>query len=87
MDDRPAPQGAGDLPRVAAVLDARRHALLVYSLKLTRHPQRMVRADVQRLRTAGLTDTDVLHLAELVAYYAYVNRIADGLGVQLERAD
>jgi len=26
----------------------------------------------------------VLQLAEVVAYYAYVNRIADGLGVALE---
>lgn len=44
----------------------------------------MVRDDVERLRTAGLSDTDVLHLAEVVSYYAYVNRIADGLGVMLE---
>lgn len=32
----------------------------------------------------GLADADVLALAEVVAYYAYVNRIADGLGVELE---
>ncbi|MEM6673073.1 MAG: hypothetical protein AAF726_09525 [Planctomycetota bacterium] len=44
----------------------------------------MERADVQRLREQGLCDADVLGLAECVAYYAYVNRIADGLGVQLE---
>ena len=40
--------------------------------------------DIEVLRSAGLSDTDVLHLAELVGYYAYVNRIADGLGVELE---
>ena len=26
----------------------------------------------------------ILHVAEVTAYYAYVNRIADGLGVELE---
>ena len=36
------------------------------------------------LRAVGYTDLDVLHAAELVAYYAYANRIADGLGVELE---
>lgn len=44
----------------------------------------MRRADVDALRAAGLSDQDVLHAAEVVAYYAYVNRIADGLGVELE---
>ena len=44
----------------------------------------MERADVDRLRRAGYTDRDVLHIAEIVGYYAYANRIADGLGIPLE---
>ena len=44
----------------------------------------MRRTHVDALRAAGLSDADVLGLAECVAYYAYVNRIADGLGVALE---
>lgn len=44
----------------------------------------MVKGDVQSLRAEGLTDKDILGLCECVAYYAYVNRIADGLGVMLE---
>ncbi|HEY3022833.1 MAG TPA: peroxidase-related enzyme, partial [Actinomycetota bacterium] len=32
----------------------------------------------------GFSDADVLHIAEVTAYYAFVNRIADGLGVELE---
>jgi uncharacterized protein YciW len=42
------------------------------------------RADVEALRDAGFRDADVLAIAEVTAYYAYVNRIADGLGVTLE---
>ena len=44
----------------------------------------MVREDVDRLRAVGLSDRDVLEVCEVAAYYAYVNRIADGLGVELE---
>lgn len=68
----------------SAGLDPRRTALLDYAVKLTRTPSSVVAQDVEALRDAGLSDTDVLHLAELVGYYAYVNRIADGLGVELE---
>jgi len=58
--------------------------MLRYALKLTREPSSMGRGDVEALRAAGFSDADVLHVAEVTAYYAYVNRIADGLGVELE---
>lgn len=70
-----------------AGLDARRGAMLEYAEKLTRAPDRMERGDVERLRAAGLADADILAIAEVTAYYAYVNRIADGLGVELEGGD
>ena len=44
----------------------------------------MRRDDVDALRIVGLHDEDVLALVEVVAYYAYANRIADGLGIRLE---
>jgi len=68
----------------AAGLDERRTAILAYAERLTLTPAEMRSADVDALRDAGLADADVLGLAECVAYYAYANRIADGLGVRLE---
>ena len=65
-------------------VDERRLAMLRYSVKLTREPWAMEAADVETLRGVGLSDTDILHVAEIVGYYAYANRIADGLGVPLE---
>ncbi len=65
-------------------LDQRRFTMLSYATKLTLTPQSMHQDDVESLRSAGFSDCDVLHIAEVVAYYAYVNRIADGLGVELE---
>jgi uncharacterized peroxidase-related enzyme len=58
--------------------------MLDYADKLTRTPAEMGREDVEALRRTGFSDADVLHIAEVTAYYAYVNRIADGLGVDLE---
>ncbi len=44
----------------------------------------MQRDDVRALREAGLSDAEILDVCQVTAYYAYVNRLADGLGVELE---
>lgn len=67
-----------------AGLSGARVAMLNYAVKLTLQPGEMTSADVDSLRSAGFRDRDVLDICEVVAYYAYVNRIADGLGVALE---
>ena len=70
------PRGASLEPRDRAIAD--------YAWKLTREPDAMVETDLAPLRAAGLTDDAILWLAEVVAYFNYVNRLADGLGVRLE---
>jgi len=69
--------------RVAGLSEAR-FAMLTYAVKLTETPAEMVAADVESLRSAGFSDRDVLDINELTAYFAYANRIADGLGIELE---
>ena len=44
----------------------------------------MSKADLGALRDECLSDRDILDVAMITAYYAYVNRIADGLGVGIE---
>lgn len=58
--------------------------MLRYALQLTVRPGDMAEGDVQSLRVQGFSDTDILHIAEVVGYFAYANRIADGLGIPLE---
>ena len=58
--------------------------MLTYAEKLTLEPWRMVEADVIALRDAGFTDADILDINQITGYYAYVNRLADGLGMELE---
>ncbi len=68
-------------------LDPRRLAMLTYVEKLTRTPGAVSRTDVEALRAVGFDDKDVLQIVEIAAYYAYANRIADGLGVALEGSE
>jgi uncharacterized peroxidase-related enzyme len=58
--------------------------MIGYAVKLTRSPGQMEQADVAALRAAGFSDRDVLDITEVTAYYAYANRIADGLGITIE---
>ena len=68
----------------AAPLAPKERAMLDYAAKLTREPWTMRADDVQALRDVGFGDADILDIAQIVAYFAYVNRIADGLGVGVE---
>ncbi len=58
--------------------------MLDYSVKLTREPWAMVEADVEGLRAAGWSDAAILDINQVTGYYAFVNRLAEGLGVELE---
>ena len=59
-------------------------AMLDYVHKLTLEPWAMVEADVHGLRRVGFEDGAILDICQVAAYYAFVNRLADGLGVELE---
>lgn len=67
-----------------ASLSERDLAMLAYVDKLTRTPAAMTADDVEKLRLAGFIDATILDICQVAAYYAFVNRIADGLGVELE---
>ncbi len=68
----------------SAGLDPRDRALLDYAVKLTREPSTMTADDVARLRGHGYDDRAIHDLCAITAYFAFVNRIADGLGVETE---
>ena len=62
----------------------RERALVEYALALSRHPEKGVKANVEALRKAGLADEAILQAAQVVGYFNFANRIAIGLGVELE---
>jgi alkylhydroperoxidase family enzyme len=65
-------------------LHERDKAIIAYSAKLTRFPNSLVEHDIAALRSHGLNDRAVLEINLAVAYMNFVNRIASGLGVELE---
>ncbi len=65
-------------------LSGRTRALVDYAIKLTREPGRMVEEDLASLHGAGLSDPAIHDAAAIAAYFNFVNRIAEGLGVALE---
>lgn len=62
-------------------------ALLAYAERLTVDPGGITRNDVEALRDAGFDDRAIHDACAIIAYFAFVNRIADGLGVELESAE
>lgn len=59
-------------------------AMLDYAVKLTLEPWNVHKDDVDRLRACGFSDAAILDINQIAAYYNFVNRLADGLGVELE---
>ena len=59
-------------------------AMLDYVAKLTRAPGTMERSDVEELRAAGFPDDAILDINQVTGYFAFANRLADGLGLELE---
>ena len=53
-------------------------------MKLTREPWAVGEADVEALRRAGFDDDAILDANQVTGYFAFVNRVASGLGVELE---
>ncbi len=70
-----------------ADLSRRERTILEYAVKLTLKPSEMQSSDVEALRGAGLSDAEILDVCQVTSYYNYVNRLADGLGVELVERD
>ena len=59
-------------------------ALCSWAVKLTLTPAEMVESDVRDLEMFGFSQNAISDAAQVISYFNYINRIADGLGVDLE---
>jgi uncharacterized peroxidase-related enzyme len=66
--------------RTAPVANADR-VMLEYVAQVTRDATRVSRADHDRLRAAGFDDRGILQITLIAAWFNYINRVADALGV------
>lgn len=68
-------------------LEPRERTLVDYAVNLTSHPAKGVSKHVDAMRKAGLKDEEILQAAQIVGYFNYANRLAIGLGVEMEPAE
>ncbi len=68
----------------AAELSPQDRAMLDYAVGLTRDPHAVAGTGVEPLRTHGFDDTAIHDICHVTAYYNYVNRMAEGLAVEIE---
>lgn len=55
--------------------------MLEYVVQLTRDATRIGPAHHERLRAAGFDDRAILQITLIAAWFNYINRVADALGV------
>ena len=67
-----------------ARLTPRQKALAGFAVKVTRKPASVRPRDLAALRKNGLSDRDILDAVQVIAYFNYINRIADALGIDPE---
>lgn len=59
-------------------------ALCLFAAKLTKRPDKMDPGDLDDLRAHGFDDRAIHDAVQVISYFNYITRIADGLGVEAE---
>lgn len=68
-----------------ANIDEKMVAMLDYAVKLTEKPTSIGEMDITLLKEKhGCTDREILDLCQITSYFNFVNRMAEGLGIELE---
>ena len=81
--DEALAQAVIDDPMTAPLNDADR-ALVDFAERLTLRPKEVSEADLERLRGQGFDDRAIHDAVQVIALFAYYNRMAEGLGVAIE---
>jgi uncharacterized protein YciW len=55
-----------------------------FAVKLTLHPGQMKKSGIAELHNHGFDDDQITIATQVIGYFNYINRIADGLGVDPE---
>jgi uncharacterized peroxidase-related enzyme len=67
-----------------AELSPRERALCDFAVKLTHLAAEVGEDDVAALRAAELTDAEISDAIQVIGYFNYVTRVADGVGIEDE---
>ena len=67
-----------------APIEERDRVMLEFVEQLTRDATRITPSHHERLRAAGFDDRGILQITLIAAWFNYINRVADALGVGRE---
>jgi uncharacterized peroxidase-related enzyme len=67
-----------------ADLSPRERALCDFAVKLTHAAAEVEQGDIDRLRAEGMDDATISDAIQVVGYFNYVTRVADGIGIDDE---
>ena len=65
----------------SAPISEQDRVMLDYVVQITKDATRISPADHERLRKVGFDDQGILQITLIAAWFNYINRVADALGV------
>lgn len=65
----------------AAPISAAERAMLDHAVRVTEDATRVTRDELEKLRAHGFDDRAILQMTLIAAWFNYINRVADALGV------
>ena len=58
--------------------------LCKFAEKLTMTPGKMNKKDIELLKAFEFNESEISEIVQVVSYFNYINRVADGLGLEPE---
>ena len=58
--------------------------MCLFAEKLTIQPGTISKFDIETLSDYALSDKEISEIVQIVSYFNYINRVADGLGLEPE---
>jgi alkylhydroperoxidase family enzyme len=58
--------------------------MCLFAEKLTLQPSTITKLDIDTLSDFDLSDKEISEIVQIVSYFNYINRVADGLGLEPE---
>jgi alkylhydroperoxidase family enzyme len=73
-----------DNPEGSDLVDEKTKGLLRLAAKMTRESYKVTPEDIEALRTLGLSDEMILESMHVIAFFNYLDRMADATGAPVE---
>ena len=65
-------------------LTVQQKAICYFAEKLTLSPGKIDKSDIQKIKDFGYIDSEISEIVQIISYFNYINRVADGLGLEPE---